>query len=167
VTAGASRAALSLGSNLGDRESNLAQARSALAAYVPAPRARSSDSAVEPVGAPAGQADPPIEILTASAERRTTPQGFSQQPDFLNQVLLVRTWLSPWDLLEACLAVERSLGRVRGPVRWGPRTIDLDVLAYDGLVIRDERLVVPHPALALRPFFLEMMREVGAQELLP
>jgi 2-amino-4-hydroxy-6-hydroxymethyldihydropteridine diphosphokinase len=157
---------LSLGSNLGDRESNLAQARLALARYVP-PGPGGSSEAAEYVSSPAGPAGPPIEILAASAERPTPPQGFTEQPDFLNQVLLVRTWLSPWELLEACLAVERQLGRVRGPVRWGPRTIDLDVLAYDGLVIRDERLVVPHAALPLRPFFLEMMREIGAEELLP
>jgi 2-amino-4-hydroxy-6-hydroxymethyldihydropteridine diphosphokinase len=160
VTAGASRAALSLGSNLGDRQGNLARARAALARINPAPDASPS------VSADSGGAAP-IEILAASAERRTAPQGITDQPDFLNQVLLVRTRLSPWELLEACLAVERDLGRVRGPVRWGPRTIDVDMLAYDGLAIRDERLVVPHAALPLRPFFLEMMREVGAEDLLP
>jgi 2-amino-4-hydroxy-6-hydroxymethyldihydropteridine diphosphokinase len=160
VTEGASRAALSLGSNLGDREENLARARVALARLHPA-----SDAS------PAASAGPgntgSVEIVAASAERLTAPQGISDQPDFLNQVLLVRTLLSPWELLEACLAVERDLGRVRGPVRWGPRTIDVDVLAYDGLAIRDERLTVPHAALALRPFFLEMMREIDAEDLLP
>ncbi len=161
MTAGASRAALSLGSNLGDREANLARARAALAHVGPAPEASPTASD----GSRAAAAS--IEIVAASAERLTAPQGFSDQPDFLNQVLLVRTLLSPWELLEACLEVERALGRVRGPVRWGPRTIDVDVLAYDGLAIRDERLVVPHAALPLRPFFLEMMREVGAEELLP
>jgi 2-amino-4-hydroxy-6-hydroxymethyldihydropteridine diphosphokinase len=97
----------------------------------------------------------------------TAPQGITDQPDFLNQVLLVQTRLSPWELLDACLDVERELGRVRGPVRWGPRLIDVDILAYDGLAIRDERLTVPHAALPLRPFFREMLSEVGAEDLLP
>ncbi|MFN2431255.1 MAG: 2-amino-4-hydroxy-6-hydroxymethyldihydropteridine diphosphokinase [Gemmatimonadota bacterium] len=141
--AGASHAALSLGSNLGQREASLAAAREALAAL------------------------PHSRLLAASAVRETVPQGVEEQPLFLNQVLLVRTLLSPWELLEACLAVERELGRVRGRLRWGPRTIDVDVLAYDGLEIRDERLGIPHPALPLRPFFLDMLHELGAQGLLP
>ncbi len=140
---GVSRAALSLGSNLGDSERLLERARAAFAA------------------------DPRIELLAASRERRTRPQGVDDQPDFLNQVLLVGTDLSPWELLERCLRIETALGRVRGPVRWGPRTLDADVLAYDGLVVRDARLMIPHAALPLRPFFLEMLREVGAEDLLP
>ncbi|HEY7462600.1 MAG TPA: 2-amino-4-hydroxy-6-hydroxymethyldihydropteridine diphosphokinase [Gemmatimonadota bacterium] len=159
MSAGESRAALSLGSNLGDRELNLTRARAALEAYAGGGR--------DAPGAAAGAGAAAIEILAASAPRSTAPQGFTAQPDFLNQVLLVRTALSPWELLEACLEVERGLGRVRGPIRWGPRTIDVDVLAYDGLVVRDERLTLPHAALPLRPFFLEMMREIGAAELLP
>lgn len=148
---GASDAALSLGSNLGDRAAHLARARAELAGYARA-------------GHPGGAE---LEIVAASGERLTTPQGFAAQPDFLNQVLLVRTALSPWELLDACLEVERRLGRVRGPVRWGPRTIDVDILAYDGLALRDERLTLPHAALPLRPFFLEMLREIGAERLLP
>jgi 2-amino-4-hydroxy-6-hydroxymethyldihydropteridine diphosphokinase len=159
VTAGASRAALSLGSNLGDRAANLARARAALARV-------GSPHATAPAGA-GGEPEAAIEIVAAGAERLTAPQGVTDQPDFLNQVLLVRTLLSPWELLDACLAVERELGRVRGPVRWGPRVIDVDVLAYDGLAVRDERLTVPHAALPLRPFFLDMLREVGAEDLLP
>jgi 2-amino-4-hydroxy-6-hydroxymethyldihydropteridine diphosphokinase len=112
-------------------------------------------------------ADPDIEIVAASAERLTPPQGFTDQPEFLNQVLLVRTHLSPWKLLDVCQSVESELGRVRGSIRWGPRTIDVDVLAYDGLEVRDERLRIPHEALPLRPFFMEMLREVGGDELLP
>lgn len=143
MSGGKSLAALSLGSNLGDRGAWLAKARRALAA------------------------EPGIEVVAASAPRVTAPQGFTDQPDFLNQVLLVRTGLSPWELLDSCLRVERELGRVRGPVRWGPRTIDVDILAYDGLAVSDERLTIPHAALALRPFFLEMLREIGGEELLP
>lgn len=141
--AGASAAALSLGSNLGDPAEQLAAARGALAAREG------------------------LEIVAASAERRTAPQGVTDQPDFLNQVLLVHTVLSPWELLDACLDVERELGRVRGSVRWGPRTIDVDVLAYGGMVVRDERLHLPHAALPLRPFFYEMLAEVGGLDLLP
>jgi 2-amino-4-hydroxy-6-hydroxymethyldihydropteridine diphosphokinase len=137
------RAALSLGSNLGDPAANLARARERLAAV------------------------PGLAIEAASPERRTAPQGVADQPDFLNQVLRVRTTLSPWELLDACLAVERELGRVRGPVRWGPRTIDVDILAYDGLVVAEDGLQIPHAALPLRPFFREMIREAGAEDLLP
>jgi 2-amino-4-hydroxy-6-hydroxymethyldihydropteridine diphosphokinase len=137
------RAALSLGSNLGDPAANLARARERLAAT------------------------PGLVVETASPERRTAPQGVTDQPDFLNQVLRVRTTLSPWELLDACLAVERELGRVRGPVRWGPRLIDVDILAYDGLVVADDDLRIPHAALPLRPFFREMLREAGAEDLLP
>lgn len=140
---GASRAALSLGSNLGERERFLAGARGALAA------------------------DPAIELLAASEPRVTAPQGFTEQPDFLNQVLLVSTELSPWELLGTCQRVEAELGRERGPLKWGPRTIDVDILAYDRLTVRDEQLVIPHAALPLRPFFLEMLREIGAHDLLP
>ena len=143
MTGREARAALSLGSNMGDPEANLAGARERLAAV-------------------AGLA-----IEAASPERRTPPQGVTDQPDFLNQVLRVRTTLSPWELLEACLAVERELGRVRGPVRWGPRTLDVDILAYDGLTLSEADLRIPHPALPLRPFFLEMLREAGAEDLLP
>ena len=141
--AGASLAALSLGSNLGDRARWLVDARAALRAVLA------------------------LEVIAASAPRVTPPEGITDQPDFLNQVLLVRTTLSPWALLDACLDVERALGRVRGPLKGGPRTIDVDILAYDGLVVLDERLRIPHAALGRRPFFLDMLREIGAQGLLP
>lgn len=137
------RAALSLGSNLGDRKGMLERARAALAA------------------------EQGIQLVAASRARDTAPQGVTDQPDFLNQVLLVRTALSPRELLERCLRVEAGLGRVRGPVRWEPRTIDIDILAYEGTRVDDEDLKIPHPALPLRPFFLEMLREVGAEDLLP
>lgn len=140
---GASRAALSLGSNVGDSEQLLEGARAAL------------------------EAESSIELLAASAPRRTAPQGVTGQPDFLNQVLLIRTSLSPWELLDHCLAVEARFGRVRGPVRWGPRTLDVDILAYGGLAVRDGRLTLPHAALPLRPFFLDMLREVDAEDVLP
>jgi 2-amino-4-hydroxy-6-hydroxymethyldihydropteridine diphosphokinase len=138
----ASRAALSLGSNQGPREELLERAATALLEH------------------------PRITLVAASPPRVTAPQGVTDQPDFLNQVVLIRTDLSPWELLETCLGVESDLGRVRGPVRWGPRTIDIDILAYDRLVVRDPRLTLPHPALPLRPFFNEMLREVGAEDLL-
>lgn len=141
--ADASWAALSLGSNIEPRAEYLARARAALAA------------------------DPELELVAESAPRLTPPQGYADQPEFLNQVLVVRTRLSPWELLRTCLRVEEDLGRVRGPIRWGPRTIDVDILAYDGLVVREPELRIPHEALPLRPFFSEMLREAGAEDLLP
>jgi 2-amino-4-hydroxy-6-hydroxymethyldihydropteridine diphosphokinase len=143
LSGGASRAALSLGSNVGARNELLARARAELAA------------------------DPAIQLVAESAPRDTAPQGFTAQPDFLNQVLLVRTDLSPWELLRACLRVEEELGRVRGPLKWGPRNIDVDILGYGGLVLSERGLRIPHAALGLRPFFLEMMREIGAEDVLP
>ncbi|MBA2564535.1 MAG: 2-amino-4-hydroxy-6-hydroxymethyldihydropteridine diphosphokinase [Gemmatimonadetes bacterium] len=140
---GACRAALSLGSNLGDRAEHLAAARASLGR------------------------DPRIDVLSAGLPRLTAPQGIPDQPEFLNQVVLVRTTLSPWDLLDRCLSAERERGRQRGPVRWGPRTLDVDILAYEGLVICDERLQVPHSALPLRPFFRDMLADLGAEDLLP
>ena len=135
------RAFLSLGSNLGDRVERLGAARATLIA-----REDMRLTAISPV----------IE---------TDPVDVTDQPRFLNQVLAIDTRLASRGLLEACLAVERGLGRDRsaGPRR-GPRTIDVDILLYDGRVIDEPGLMVPHPRLAARPFFLDLCRAAGAPE---
>ncbi|HUP01597.1 MAG TPA: 2-amino-4-hydroxy-6-hydroxymethyldihydropteridine diphosphokinase [Gemmatimonadota bacterium] len=132
------RAYLSLGSNLGDRAVHLGNARAHL---LRAPR---------------------IRLTSLSAVVETAPVDVTDQPDFLNQVAGVETSQSPRDLLETCLSIERALGRDRssGPPR-GPRTIDLDVLLYDGTEVDEEGLRIPHPRLARRPFLLALCCQAG------
>lgn len=133
------RAYVSLGSNIGDRERHLGNARAALI--------ERSD----------------LRIVSCSATIETDPVDVTDQPKFLNQVLGIETWLLARALLDACLAVERRLGRDRaaGPRR-GPRIIDLDVLLFGGRRIREDGLVIPHPRLGERLFFLELCRQAGA-----
>lgn len=135
------RAFLSLGSNLGDRIERLGTARAALIARED------------------------LRLAAMSPVIETDPVDVTDQPRFLNQVLAVDTSLAPRRLLNACLGVERDLGRDRsaGPRR-GPRTIDVDVLLYDGISIDEPGLAIPHPRLAARPFFLDLCRAAGAPE---
>ena len=135
------RAYLSLGSNLGDRARALGEARARLV-----------------------QRDD-TRIVACSEVIETEPVDVVEQPDFLNQVVGLETSLPPLGLWSACLAVERSLGRVReGVPPRGPRIIDLDVLLYDGRRVEEDDLVVPHPRLARRSFLLSLCRSAGAPE---
>lgn len=85
---------------------------------------------------------------------RSTPMGPPGQPDYLNAVAALDTDLAPEALLDALQAIEARHGRVRGPQRWGPRTLDLDLLLYGAETVNTERLVVPHPGLHERNFVL-------------
>lgn len=85
-----------------------------------------------------------------------------QQPDFINAALLLETALLPHELLDALKALELQLGR-RPTYRWGPREIDLDILAYDNLRLHDERLTLPHPRLLERAFALIPLAEIEEQ----
>jgi 2-amino-4-hydroxy-6-hydroxymethyldihydropteridine diphosphokinase len=96
----------------------------------------------------------------------TEPWGLSGQPRFLNAVAEVETDLGSEALLDRLLEVEQDLGRVRAE-RWGPRTIDLDLLLYGELVIRTARLAVPHPRLAERRFVLEGLAELCPERRVP
>ncbi len=120
---------LSLGSNLGDTRQHLRSAHRALAA--------------------AG-----VLIEEASPYYATEPVDFEEQPWFLNQIIRVRTDLTPMQLLESCLRTEMEQDRQRGIAK-GPRTLDIDVLLYDDLVLQDRRLQIPHPRMHLRRFVLE------------
>lgn len=133
------RAYLSLGSNLGDRIDWLGAARAAL------------------------MARPDLCLTALSPVVETEPVDVTDQPRFMNQVVAVDTWLEPRNLLDACMEIERGLGRDRtsGPRR-GPRTIDIDLLLYAGRSIEEAGLTVPHPRLAARPFFLDLCRDAGA-----
>jgi len=131
------RGYLGLGSNEGDRLANLRAAREALAER--------------------------LEVVGASSVYETAPQGeVLDQPDFLNAVLAIETELAPLELLDACKAVERELGRTAGGVRHGPRPIDVDVLALGDVRLQAERLTLPHPEVAARRFVLEPLVEVMA-----
>jgi 2-amino-4-hydroxy-6-hydroxymethyldihydropteridine diphosphokinase len=104
-------------------------------------------------------------MILAAAERlgthrlspivETEPWGYADQPRFLNAVAELETGFAPRELLDRLLEIERSLGRVRNGPRYGPRTIDLDLLLYGNLVVAEPGLTVPHPRLAERLFVLE------------
>jgi 2-amino-4-hydroxy-6-hydroxymethyldihydropteridine diphosphokinase len=129
------RAFVGLGANLGDREGTIRRALELLAAREG------------------------IEIVAVSALRETEPVGYVDQPSFLNGAAEVETTLRPRQLLDALLDVERGLGRERGE-RWGPRTIDLDLLLYGDERIAEPGLTVPHPRLHERRFALEPLVEL-------
>jgi 2-amino-4-hydroxy-6-hydroxymethyldihydropteridine diphosphokinase len=136
-----SRAFLGLGSNLGDRLANLQRAVERL-------RSRG------------------VRVLRSSRVYETEPVGGPPQPDYLNAVLEVETELDPRALLSACLEVEAELGRTRRQ-RWGPRTIDIDLLTYDDLRIEEPGLEVPHPRMHQRAFVLVPLLELVADTTLP
>jgi 2-amino-4-hydroxy-6-hydroxymethyldihydropteridine diphosphokinase len=101
-----------------------------------------------------------IEVVRISSVYRTEPVGMRDQPDFLNAVLAARTEASPRDVLDLLLATEAAMGRQRQG-RGGPRLIDLDLLAYDGLSWNEPGLTLPHPRLAMRRFVLVPLAEVA------
>ncbi|TML54507.1 MAG: 2-amino-4-hydroxy-6-hydroxymethyldihydropteridine diphosphokinase [Actinobacteria bacterium] len=131
------RAFIGLGSNLGDREAQIAAAQELL------------------------RQEEGIEVLAVSTLRLTDPVGYADQPRFLNGAAAVETSLSARGLLERLLAIERSLGRERGlGPRFGPRTIDLDLLVFGAETIDEPGLQVPHPRLIERKFALEPLAEL-------
>jgi 2-amino-4-hydroxy-6-hydroxymethyldihydropteridine diphosphokinase len=133
------RVYVALGSNLGDRAGHLAAARAALAAL---PRTR---------------------LVAESGVEETAPLGGMEQPPYLNQMVLLETALAPHALLAACQAIERSRGRVRGE-HWGARTLDLDIVLYGHRRITDPDLIIPHPELSNRDFWVRELAELEAHE---
>jgi 2-amino-4-hydroxy-6-hydroxymethyldihydropteridine diphosphokinase len=132
---------LSLGSNLGDTRQHLKAARDALAV---------SEVSVEEV----------------SACYATEPVDVKDQPWILNQVVRVCTDLSPIELLEVCLKTEQERGRQRTIAR-GPRTLDIDILLYDDLILQDPQLQIPHPRIPLRRFVLEPLAFLAPNKIHP
>jgi 2-amino-4-hydroxy-6-hydroxymethyldihydropteridine diphosphokinase len=105
---------------------------------------------------------PQVQLLARSSDYRTPPWGVTDQPPFINAVIAVSTTLAPHTLLTRTQACERALGRDRArEQRWGPRTIDLDLLAYDDLVLNDATLTLPHPHLFERAFVLVPLAEIA------
>ena len=137
------RAYVGLGANLGDRE-------------------RTLRLAVERMDDVEG-----IRVLEVSSLRETDPVGVVEQPRFLNGAVALDTELPPRLLLEALLDVERGLGRVRDGVRWGPRTVDLDLLVYGDLEVDEPGLRVPHPRLHERRFALEPLAQIAPDLVVP
>jgi 2-amino-4-hydroxy-6-hydroxymethyldihydropteridine diphosphokinase len=143
ASAGESIAYVALGSNLGDRERHLRVALDALRALRG------------------------VSEVVASRVYETDPVGPGEQGPYLNAVARVSTDLSPRDLLDGLLAIERSEGRERGPVRNAPRTLDLDLLLYDEREIDEPDLVVPHPRMAQRAFVLEPLCDLAPDLVIP
>jgi 2-amino-4-hydroxy-6-hydroxymethyldihydropteridine diphosphokinase len=108
-----------------------------------------------------------VEVEAVSALQETDPVGYEDQPRFLNGAAAVRTELSPRDLLDLLQEVERRLGRDRSGPRFGPRTIDLDILLYGRETIDEPGLRVPHPRLAERRFALEPLVELDESLVVP
>jgi 2-amino-4-hydroxy-6-hydroxymethyldihydropteridine diphosphokinase len=129
------RAYIGLGSNLGDRERTIEDAVALL------------------------RADPGLDVVSVSSLRETEPWGPVEQPRFLNGAAEVETSLPPREVLGVLLDIERRLGRVREE-RFGPRTIDLDLLLYGDAVVDEPGLIVPHPRLHERAFALEPLQEL-------
>lgn len=107
-----------------------------------------------------------IAIRTRSSKYQTAPVGYEDQDDFLNMVIEVHTLLEPIELLDYCQEIENKLGRVR-EIRFGPRTIDLDILLFNQENSKDERLEIPHPRMAERAFVLVPLAEIAPDEVLP
>lgn len=135
ITRGWHTAYIALGSNMGDRESYIRQAVEALDLL--------EDCRVEQV----------------SALMETEPYGMTDQDMFLNGALRLRTLLTPHELLDQLHVIEASAGRER-KIHWGPRTLDLDIIFYDDLVMCDDTLTIPHPDMENRSFVLEPLREL-------
>lgn len=101
-----------------------------------------------------------IEVCAVSSFYRTEPEGYKEQPWFINGVVRCRSRLGPAAVLAELQVIENRLGRTR-KVRWGPRTLDLDLLSYEDLVATLPELVIPHPRLHERRFVLEPLREIA------
>ena len=99
--------------------------------------------------------------VARSSLYRSAPMGPSDQPDYVNAAAALRTRLSARGLLEALLAIERAHGRVREGLRWGPRTLDLDLLLYGNQCIDEPGLTIPHPGIATRSFVVYPLLEIA------
>jgi 2-amino-4-hydroxy-6-hydroxymethyldihydropteridine diphosphokinase len=108
-------------------------------------------------------ADDAIRLVARSSDYRTPPWGITEQPVFINAAIIVATSLEPHALLARVQNVECALGRDRASERrWGPRSIDIDILAYDDVTLREPGLTLPHPHLFERAFVLLPLAEIAA-----
>ncbi len=126
---------LLIGSNLGDREHNLKIALEHLKEYN-------------------------IIISKTSSIHNTSPWGFKDQPDFLNQAIEAFTTLEPYDLLKKLKNIEKQMGRIKS-LKYGPRIIDIDIIFYNDLILESEELSIPHPLMHMRDFVLKPLYEIA------
>lgn len=131
------RVYVALGSNIGDRAGHLSHARTRLGRL------------------------PDTRLLAASRVEETAPIGPIVQGMFLNQMVLLETTLEPAELLAHCRAIEAERGRERGE-RWGPRTLDLDIVRFGNRSVSQPDLIIPHPELPKREFWLREIAELEA-----
>ncbi len=129
---------MALGSNLGDRAAHLAHARARLGAL------------------------PGTRLVAESRVEETVPLGPVAQSPYLNQMVLLETSLTPAELLAHCLAIEAERGRARRE-RWGPRTLDLDIVRYGDQTVRQRDLTIPHPELPNRDFWQREIAELEGE----
>ncbi|HEX9917285.1 MAG TPA: 2-amino-4-hydroxy-6-hydroxymethyldihydropteridine diphosphokinase [candidate division Zixibacteria bacterium] len=127
---------IGVGSNLGDKKSNIQKAIDSI-----------KEKRI-------------LREIKASSLYLTEPVGKKGQPDFLNLVIKGKTELTPFELLDSLLEIEKNLGRKRKE-KWGPREIDLDILFYDDMVVNQENLVIPHPEIPNRRFVLVSLMELS------
>lgn len=130
------KAYIGLGSNIGDKEKYLTEAINKLST------------------------EKNIKIIKQSSFIKTKPWGYLEQEDFLNAVAEVETILEPEELIDLLLKVEEELSRER-TIKWGPRTIDLDILMYDQVISSDEKVILPHPRMHEREFVLQPLSEIA------
>jgi 2-amino-4-hydroxy-6-hydroxymethyldihydropteridine diphosphokinase len=108
-----------------------------------------------------------VRVVSRSSDYLTPPWGVTDQPAFINRCLVVATVLTPLALLDRVQAVETALGRDRSrELRWGPRTADIDILAYDDFALDDPRLTLPHPRLFERAFVLVPLAEIAGDRMI-
>lgn len=134
---------IAVGSNLSDP---VAQAKQAIEALKSVPKSR---------------------FIATSSLYSSTPMGPQDQPDYINAVVAIETDLTPLELLDCTQAIEQEHGRVRKAERWGPRTLDLDIVLYGNEVIESERLIVPHYGMKVREFVLYPLAEIAPNLQLP
>jgi 2-amino-4-hydroxy-6-hydroxymethyldihydropteridine diphosphokinase len=136
---GRERVYIALGSNLGDRDTHLRAARKALASL------------------------PETSLIAASSIEETAPLGGMQQPPYLNQMVVLETGLEPRQMLAALQSIEQRQGRQRTE-RWGPRTLDLDIVRFGNRQVADSDLIIPHPELPNRDFWRRELAELSSDE---
>ena len=133
---------IALGSNIGNRYDNITSAIKLLTSH------------------------PDIKLVNYSSIYETDPVGYEDQDLFLNMVIEIQTVLSAMELLDICLKTELDLGRKR-KIRWGPRTIDLDILTFNQENIETEKLTVPHPRMVERAFVMAPLVEINPDHRIP
>ena len=131
---------ISIGSNLGDRKTNCKRALEAMAEF--------------------------SNVVKVSSLYETEPVGNENQPDFINLAVEISTDLSPHELLKHLNEIEGRLGRIRSE-KWGPRTIDLDIIFYGEVILNDNDLIIPHPEAHERQFVLEPICEIDSELIYP